>query len=103
MTTINFGCILNETEKRIKCKLTNSSKVVVSFLWIFEENEFPNRIEKGVKRMSQLGQALSLPAPIGQSFDITPIRSTLLPGERFFRFLHIEIVEMKSEQVYPPF
>ena len=79
-TTINFGCILNETEKKIKCSVTNCSKVVCSYNWIFMENDLPNKPVKGKKKLD-LGGPLPVSIPPNQSFDIMPIRSVLHPGE----------------------
>jgi len=81
---VNFGSILNDTEKRIKVKLTNSSKVVAAYQWVFMENEVPNKennkkANKGLKNLSNLQVSL----PPNQVFDILPIKSTLLPGERY--------------------
>ena len=81
---VNFGSILNDTEKRIKVKLTNFSKVVAAYQWVFMENEVPNKennkkANKGLKNLSNLQVSL----PPNQVFDILPIKSTLLPGERY--------------------
>jgi len=80
--TVNFGCILNETEKKIRLNLTNSSKVVVSYNWQFMENDIPNKSAKGGRSRSMSTLQVSLPP--NQGFDILPIRSVLQPGERYF-------------------
>ena len=78
-TKIDFGCILNETEKRVKCKMTNYSKVVVNCQWLFADNDNTNKKDKSARKGSLASVAV---IPPNQIFDIRPIRSILNPGER---------------------
>jgi hydrocephalus-inducing protein len=86
-TSVAFGCILNETEKRIRLKMTNSSKVVVSYSWQFMENEVPNKSAKGMKPRAMSSLQASIPP--NQAFDILPIRSILQPGERYCLYYNL--------------
>jgi galactose mutarotase-like enzyme len=86
-TSVAFGCILNETEKRIRLKMTNSSKVVVSYSWQFMENEVPNKSAKGMKPRAMSSLQASIPP--NQAFDILPIRSILQPGERYSLYYNL--------------
>ncbi|KDO23200.1 hypothetical protein SPRG_10008 [Saprolegnia parasitica CBS 223.65] len=74
---IDFGCILNDTQKSMHVKVTNVSKVPTSFHWVFIEDEKEARAAATVKRPY---------IPVNQVFDILPIRGNLQPGE-------VEVVE----------
>lgn len=92
--TVNFGCILNETEKKIRLKMMNSSQVVVTYNWQFMENDIPNKSSKGDRKLSTFHRSMStmqVSIPPNQAFDILPIRSVLQPGERFFS-IHASIL-----------
>ncbi|KAF0682818.1 Aste57867_25117 [Aphanomyces stellatus] len=69
---IDFGCILNDTQKSLTVKVTNISKVTTAFHWVFIEDEKESRAAATVKRPY---------IPINQVFDILPIRGLLQPGE----------------------
>jgi len=63
-TKIDFGCILNETSKRLTKKITNNSKIEVKYEWVFYEND----------------DSESQDVSINEIFDILPIRGILPPG-----------------------
>ncbi|CAK4295658.1 unnamed protein product [Aphanomyces euteiches] len=69
---IDFGCILNDTQKSLSVKVSNVSKVTTVFHWVFIEDEKESRAAATAKRPY---------IPINQVFDILPIRGTLQPGE----------------------
>ena len=71
-TSINFGCVLNETTKTIRVKATNWSKVDAAYQWFFLEDEV-SKTSRTKKKSTAL--------PTSQVFDILPIRSVLRPGE----------------------
>ncbi len=73
--TVNFGCILNDSYKTIKVKLTNSSKVVVTYEWVFLEESHPPKAPN--RKHSTDSHKLTA----GQLVDILPINSVLQPGE----------------------
>eukprot|EP00605_Chrysophyceae_sp_TOSAG23-4_P000636 GSChrysophyteH1.ASY1.ANO1.717.1 assembled CDS len=58
---INFGCILNDTRKTIRFKVTNTSKVITRYDWCFLEEDDKHSPSSLV--------------------DILPINSVLQPGE----------------------
>eukprot|EP01105_Mastigella_eilhardi_P014617 TRINITY_DN3328_c0_g1_i10.p1 TRINITY_DN3328_c0_g1~~TRINITY_DN3328_c0_g1_i10.p1 ORF type:complete len:4822 (+),score=1153.45 TRINITY_DN3328_c0_g1_i10:606-14468(+) len=64
--TVNFGCTLNETDKRLYVTVNNPSKMAVDYSWIFDETQ---------------DQVLPLGKTIHQVFDILPIQSRIDPGE----------------------
>ncbi|OQR91449.1 hydrocephalus-inducing protein [Achlya hypogyna] len=69
---IDFGCILNDTQKSMLVKVTNVSKVETQFHWVFIEDEKEARAVATTKRPY---------IPVNQVFDILPIRGCLQPGE----------------------
>ncbi|ETV98760.1 hypothetical protein H310_08827 [Aphanomyces invadans] len=69
---IDFGSILNDTQKSLSVKVTNISKVPTSFHWVFIEDEKESRAMATTKRPY---------IPINQVFDILPIRGVLQPQE----------------------
>ena len=36
---IDFGCVLNDTTRAMRCKITNTSSVSAIYQWVFEEDE----------------------------------------------------------------
>eukprot|EP01042_Synura_sphagnicola_P028807 gene28807-37157_t len=70
-TTVDFGCVLNETSKTIRVKATNWSKVDAAYEWSFLEDEVSR-----TSRVKRKGAFTS-----SNVFDILPIRSILRPGE----------------------
>ena len=79
--TVNFGCVLNETEKRIKLKVTNWSKVDTFYNWTFMEVDQPKvkRTVKGGAAAAVVAAAMMIPP--NQVFDILPVQTLLKPGE----------------------
>eukprot|EP01064_Diplonema_japonicum_P013676 TRINITY_DN21214_c0_g1_i2.p1 TRINITY_DN21214_c0_g1~~TRINITY_DN21214_c0_g1_i2.p1 ORF type:complete len:4615 (+),score=1185.39 TRINITY_DN21214_c0_g1_i2:107-13846(+) len=78
--SLEFGCILHETEKRMDVVVTNCSKVNARYEWVFEQVG----VERSSARGDREGVVVSQPGPsmIGCSaFDILPIRGFLKPGE----------------------
>ncbi|OQR81932.1 hydrocephalus-inducing protein, partial [Thraustotheca clavata] len=69
---IDFGTILNDTQKSMHVKVTNVSKVPTVFHWVFIEDEKEARAIATTKRPY---------IPVNQVFDILPIRGALEPGE----------------------
>ena len=66
--SVDFGCILHETEKREYLTITNTSRVSASYLWTFDDP-------------LQTGEAV-VPFSTGlTAFDMLPIRGYLKPGE----------------------
>lgn len=61
-TKIDFGCVLNETSKRLIKKITNNSSIEVVYEWVFYEDVLP-----GVPTINEV-------------FDILPISGVLAPG-----------------------
>ena len=70
--TVNFGCILNDTQMTSTMRITNCSKVPVDFHWAFLEDA-----EREAKRATEKKPYV----PVNQVFDILPIRSHLEPDE----------------------
>ena len=74
---IKFGCVLNDTNKIVTCRVTNCSKVETNYSWNFApQSAAPG---KDVARKSVMRAAPLAQAPV--NFDILPIRSCLQPGE----------------------
>ncbi|RHY53725.1 hypothetical protein DYB38_002829 [Aphanomyces astaci] len=69
---IDFGSILNDTQKALSVKVTNISQVATAFHWVFIEDEKESRAAATAKRPY---------IPINQVFDILPIRGVLQPHE----------------------
>ena len=76
--TVNFGCILNDSKKTIKVKLTNPSKVVVTYDWTFLEEGLAAKVP------GHKGNSDHHKFSAGQLVDILPINSVLQPGESEF-------------------
>jgi hydrocephalus-inducing protein len=62
--SVDFGCILAETSKRIVKTITNNSQIDVDYHWIFSESE-----------------GVGGPVAVNVLFDILPMRGTLQPGQ----------------------
>lgn len=77
-STINFGCVLNDTAKKNVVRVTNVSKLEAAYEWIFLEQDN----SKGKFSQSQKNSTKNRMSafPPGQIFDILPIRSVLKPG-----------------------
>jgi hydrocephalus-inducing protein len=69
--SIDFGCILTDTESRKYLIVTNTSSVVARYEWVFEQ-------ERGVNDGNGTPRPLT---PLNQVCDILPIRSALEPGQ----------------------
>lgn len=65
-TTVNFGCVLNDTTLTHTVRVTNTSKVPASFRWAFLDDD--SHYKKDAVAPNQV-------------FDILPIRSALEPGD----------------------
>ena len=76
-----FGSILNDTTKTIKVHATNWSQVVVEYEWYFFEGIDNKQPVKAVQKKNLKTTGSGVVAPVGQIFDILPIRSVLQPGE----------------------
>ena len=61
---VTFGCVLNDSVKRVLVNVTNSSTVEVDYSWAFIEED---------ERKGGL--------PVNQTFDILPIRGSIKAGE----------------------
>ena len=75
--TINFGCILNDSRKTIRVKVTNTSKAVATYDWCFleeQQKKAPIGSRKGPAKSDEKHSAASL-------VDILPINSVLQPGD----------------------
>ena len=70
LSTVDFGCVLNDTTKTMVVRVTNTSAVEVRFAWSFLEDGEPGT--RGGARRPQI--------PVNEVFDILPIRSTLAAG-----------------------
>ncbi|KAI8854495.1 hypothetical protein BC829DRAFT_439199 [Chytridium lagenaria] len=70
-STINFGCIPNDTEQKRSLTMSNCSTLPVEYTWGF--------LESSVDIVLPSGSTSSV--PISQVFDVMPTRGTLLPGE----------------------
>lgn len=68
-TTVDFGCILNDTTKKVYMKMTNCSILDVIYDWNFIEEI---NMGEDVPESSD---------PINQLFDILPVKGKLSPGE----------------------
>eukprot|EP01060_Flectonema_neradi_P033529 TRINITY_DN5651_c0_g1_i4.p1 TRINITY_DN5651_c0_g1~~TRINITY_DN5651_c0_g1_i4.p1 ORF type:complete len:4653 (+),score=840.28 TRINITY_DN5651_c0_g1_i4:145-14103(+) len=68
--SLDFGCIMHETEKREYLTITNTSRVNTSYLWTFDD----------VVNVSSNSAAAPFSAGL-TAFDILPIRGFLKPNE----------------------
>ena len=70
----DFGCILNDTEQRKVITITNPSKVVAHYTWVFEEE-----VENSAR--TKRSDKDTLPAvPVNSVFDLVPFRGVIAPG-----------------------
>jgi len=78
--SVNFGCILNDSRKTIRFKVTNTSKVVATYEWCFLEEAVKKApiVRKGavIKNDDKMSAASLV--------DILPINSVLQPGDSEF-------------------
>jgi hypothetical protein len=72
LTSINFGCILNDTSKIIKLKASNSCKIDVKYEWIFLE-------QTSTKQPKSRTAVFSTPPTY--VFDVLPVNSVIHPGD----------------------
>lgn len=79
VSSINFGCILNDTSKTIRVHLTNTCKIDVKYEWIFLEQGANNGGAGGNAggRGKQRGAVFSTPP--SNIFDILPVTSVIQP------------------------
>lgn len=68
--SIAFGCVLNDTTKRVVKKVTNHSKIPASYEWVFYEADDGKHHGGRGKRYA-----------VNEVFDIAPIRGVLEPGQ----------------------
>ena len=73
--TINFGCILNDTRKTIRFKVTNTSKAIATYDWCFLE-EVHKKAAMGSRKTTAKDDKQNPSALV----DILPINSVLQPG-----------------------
>ncbi len=73
---IHFGCILNDTRKVIRLKVTNTSKIIATYEWCFLE-EIHKKAAIGGRKTPAKDDKHS-PASL---VDILPINSVLQPGD----------------------
>jgi len=69
-TSLNFGCILDNTRKKVYMKMTNDSVLDVKYEWVFVE-------EHTIGDQSTVDQ----PIPVNEIFDILPMMGVLRPKE----------------------
>lgn len=74
-STVNFGCVLNESTKFIKVAIHNTSKVVATYHWSFLDEE---KEKNTTRKASKMDNSITDPATV---VDIRPIRGVLRPGE----------------------
>jgi len=77
-STVNFGCVLNDTSKTMLVRVTNNGKVDTAFHWTFLEDD-ETLANKATRTAG--GDSRKAAIPINQVFDILPIRSYLVPGQ----------------------
>lgn len=78
---IDFGCILNESEKQVIVTATNTSKVPCSYTWAVRPHASVGSKEQdaGSHGSSSISSRGSLPA-LNSVFDILPLHNVLAPG-----------------------
>jgi len=81
---IDFGCVLNETYKRMAVEVENISRVVTNYNWSFlaPETLGIETIAEDVKREPERAQGIVPEYSANEVFDIVPIGGCLLPGEK---------------------
>ena len=84
--TVDFGCVLNETVRKVYLLITNTSKVDARYDWVFEDDgRAPATDGHDSPPSSPLragpGSVSPLPAQAANVFDVLPIRGFLRPGE----------------------
>ncbi|CAM6101477.1 unnamed protein product [Calypogeia fissa] len=74
---IEFGCVIENTSKRVQLKISNTSILEVQYCWAFIDKYGIdiNTTSAGIQEND------GYKIPTNQIFDILPIRGTLLPGE----------------------
>ena len=80
-TDLKFGAVLNDTNKRLKVKCSNSSTILANFSWSFLVADEGKKRPASSKSESAVSLKSDPSLPINSVFDILPIRSSLLPGE----------------------
>jgi len=82
---IDFGCILNDTNKKKYLVLSNISEMPVAYEWSFledapvldEMDEIHDAEQENKKRKKKRNKKL----PINEVFDILPVSGLLMPGQ----------------------
>eukprot|EP01062_Namystynia_karyoxenos_P075960 TRINITY_DN7388_c0_g1_i1.p1 TRINITY_DN7388_c0_g1~~TRINITY_DN7388_c0_g1_i1.p1 ORF type:complete len:3850 (+),score=1433.28 TRINITY_DN7388_c0_g1_i1:116-11551(+) len=75
--TVDFGCVMHETERRAFMTIMNTSKVAAKYSWVFEdapEHGRPATEQRDKRPLTAVGAAAG-------AFDVLPIRGFLRPGE----------------------
>lgn len=76
--SVNFGCVLNETQKALRVRATNWSDLDVNFKWSFVEGGANAKTGGATNRKG--GVPVSTLPPT-QIFDVMPIRGFIKAGE----------------------
>lgn len=71
MNAIQFGCILNDTSKTLKLRVSNCCRIDAHYEWIF--------LEQAAATKSVKARAAVLATPPSHVFDILPVKSMLQP------------------------
>ena len=94
---LDFGCVLNDTEKRIIVTATNTSTVPVSYNWVFVEESVArppvdpmspmNATMSSALDVTNASASAELPDTVDDAllradkvFDVLPIHGTIQPG-----------------------
>mmetsp|Transcript_118563 Transcript_118563/g.206475 ORF Transcript_118563/g.206475 Transcript_118563/m.206475 type:complete len:3749 (+) Transcript_118563:362-11608(+) len=84
--TVDFGCVLNESKRKVYVTITNTSNVDTRYSWFFEDEARPPANLGEHSPRSPLspsrGGVSPLPTSAANNFDILPIRGFLRPGEK---------------------
>lgn len=104
---VDFGCVLNDTEKRFIVTATNTSSVPVEYQWVFLEDAVspssaqPPEDEAELMETSDANGdvtevATKTALPVAEMFDVLPIRNVVQPGEReTFEFVMFGVRDRK--------
>lgn len=78
-TVVDFGCILNDTTKKIYMKMTNNSILDVNYDWAFVEEVVVD--DHRLALDSSRENASTVDSAVNQYYDILPVMGHLAPGE----------------------
>ena len=79
MQSVDFGCILNDTEQRRILTISNSSSVPATYTWVFEDDNV-NRVEGTSKKSAKNAAQDGASVPVNNIFDVIPFRGVIAPG-----------------------